>query len=264
MSQSVWRLIIILLFSFIFFQDWCLGQIVNVAQIANRDVKEGFSLSTDLSWERKQGNIDLSVLTAKATSFYRHSDHLLLLILEREYGVQNSSALSDRAFQHLRYRYQWLERVTLETFAQHDRNQFRRLKSRTLIGAGPRFQILATENHLLHLGLAPMKEIEVFEEASTLTDEPLVSKRQEDIRLSLSLGYHFNLAENLSFSNTGYWQPLADDLDIYRLLNDAALTIQITEILALRFSATLTHDTNPPPGIRQTDHHYKNALVINF
>jgi len=258
------RQISVLISLWLFCQNWAYGQIVNVSQVANRDVKEGFSLTADLSWERKLGNSDLSVFAAKATAFYRFSEHMFVMILDREYGVQNQAAFSDRSFQHLRYRYQWQPFIALESFLQHDRNQFRRLDSRTLIGAGPRFALLITESQQLHLGIAPMKEIEIYEADSALTDEPLITKREENIRLSMSLGYRLSLSDQLSLSNTGYWQPLAKDHDNYRVLNDASLTLNITKLLALRFSGMVTHDSNPPPGIRKTDHQYKNSIVLNF
>lgn len=241
-----------------------LAQIVNVAQVANREVEEGFSMTADISWERRFGNVDLSNLGGNVKGFFRHQDHLLILMLEREYGIQNEASYTDRSFQHLRYRYQIMPSMTWELFLQHDRNQFRRLASRSLIGSGPRFRVLHGESQQLFLGVAPMYEVEEFEEVSTLSEEPLIEAKREQLRVSVSLSYSLQLAPNLIFSNTGYWQPIARDPDKSRLLNDAALTIQVTEMLGFRLTATVTHDANPPAGVRKTDQSYKNAIVVKF
>lgn len=264
MNLSVLGLFLLLPVYLIIYSQPASAQIVNVAQLVDQEVREGFSLSTELSWERRLGNSDLSTLAGKATTYFRHSDHLLILILDREYGIQNQETFIDRSFQHLRYRYQFSDWVEVESFIQHDRNRFRRLASRSLIGAGPRFALVQTDQHLLYLGIAPMYESEEFETDSFVSDAPLVRRTENNVRISSSLSYRFQLADHVIFGNTAYWQPIIDEQDRYRLLNDTSLTLHITKRLGLGFSATLTHDTDPPAGVRRTDHHYKNSLIINF
>jgi putative salt-induced outer membrane protein YdiY len=240
------------------------AQIVNVADQANRQVKDGFSFHSEISWNRSAGNTDLSILSGAATFYYQVQRHFILYTAKREFGKQQQNIFIDTAFQHLRYRYQLLEYLDLETFLQFDRDTFRRLKSRTVFGIGPRVTYLIDQSHRLFLGVAPMIEKEIYESTNLEHSKTSEERQDENLRLSISLAYLVELNDQLQFSNTAYYQPLIRDAEDRRVLNITSLNLRLNQFLSLKFSGTLSFDSDPPRNVAKTDQKYENALVLNF
>jgi len=64
--------------------------------------------------------------------------------------------------------------------------------------------------------------------------------------------------------STTYYQPAVDDFGDYRLLEDAALSVKMTDSLSLKVSLNLAHDSQPPQDVKKTDTTYSTGIEYSF
>jgi putative salt-induced outer membrane protein YdiY len=239
-----------------------IAQIVNVAAEANQDVREGASLKLEASWDRYLGNSDISLFSGTALGYYRHTRHLYLVIFKRDFNQEEQNTITDSSFQHGRYRYHISPRLSFEIFAQNDKDTKRRLAQRTVFGAGPRFRLFKGDEQRLFFGVAPMYEKEVYDNAGYPSEDD--ENYREHTRLSTYLTWSLNLEPNLDLAHVVYFQPLLQDMQDQRLLNETSLYLHFNDRFALKLTATVSYNSEPPVGVERTDHQYEQSLVISL
>jgi len=156
---------------------------------------------------------------------------------------------------HLRHNRRLNDQWSSILFAQIQHNPFQHLKRRWLLGAGPRYDMVRTEQDLVALGATPMLEIE------------LVDGREESLsrgRLSTFLQLSRRLSSTTRLTGTGFYQPLFADFSSVRAVGDLALVVDVTGALELKTGYAVEYNSEPPEGVQDTDWSTYLGLTYGF
>jgi len=233
-------------------QAWA---IINAEDLDLSIEEDGLLGKVGLSANGSSGNSDKINGEASARLLWRHGRHTEMLVGSYAYGKSRGLRDTNKAFAHLRHRYTLTSVWDIEAFAQAQQNEFAHLKLRTLLGGGLRWSH-QDENVNLHLGLG------VFHEREKLRNSTLPVTRLWRGNSYLALGFALN--KRVRIQNTVYYQPALKDAADYRLLDDAALSVGLTDHLDLRLAIEIAKDSQPPAGIKDTDISYKTGLEFKF
>ncbi|MEQ9323701.1 MAG: DUF481 domain-containing protein, partial [Polyangiaceae bacterium] len=120
----------------------CSAQIVNVLNETPSDADDGFGGRVATSGKWVSGNVDQTEIEGSLSLRYRYDRHLWLLFGSGAFGQLNGERSVNKNTAHFRYRVDVTGPLQLEAFVQTDRNEFRRRKSRTVFGGGPRVELI--------------------------------------------------------------------------------------------------------------------------
>ena len=228
------------------------------------DPKQGWSGKVGLAFSGKSGNSDEEDFNVSVLTRHRRANRVWLFIGDYNYGETNGERDADDTTLHTR----WIERDImapnwdLEAFAQWERDDFKDLSDRKLIGAGGRWR---TTNDSWHQGdLFTLLGAGLFyeqEEAKTGTED------DTNIRLNLysKLVWDRNKA-TYPFKAYGllYVQPIIDDMGDLRATGTAGLEFNVFEKITLALEVEVEHDTEPFADVDKTDTEYMVKLAYNF
>ncbi|TVR01228.1 MAG: DUF481 domain-containing protein [Deltaproteobacteria bacterium] len=235
--------------------------IVNVLPAAGAAEEDGFSgsLQAPLQWERGNTN-DLTVGLTSHTRF-RTGPNLVLLVLDGELGRANGETYRRRAMGHLRFRHQLTERVAPEAFTQHSWDPFRRLRSRTLVGVGPRFTLAQGEAGAVFLGTAWMPEWERYTREEGVGDS---GARVFTHRWSSYLELTLALGDQLLLGHTSYAQPSFTDLQDVRLSSVTSLRTGLGGAVFLELRGEVELDRRAAEEVEPLDRRVRVVLGVEY
>lgn len=235
------------------------AQIVNVLPDAD-DESSGFDMVLAGAVDRRSGATDILLLSGRARASYRSRGRLALAIAEGEFGKKSGDRFAFRRFEHLRYRTPVAGVLSVEAFAQHEMNEFRRLGRRSLGGVGLRGEAAIGEQGTFAIGSAVMRESERLRDG----DEDDAGGTSALSRWSNYVSLEWRLSDIATVSHTTFAQPRIDDFGDLRVLSEMGLALTVTKRVGLRLSFTLTHDSRPPTGVNTTDTRTKTSLTAKF
>ena len=173
----------------------------------------------------------------------------------------NDNRFVNNALSHLRFIRRHSPRVSFEAFGQHQFNEFIRLEQRILLGGGGRFALLQANRTEVFLGAGYMMERETLELPAALPDPG----QSEHHRSTNYVTVRYNSEdERLRLVQTVYAQARLDRLQDLRLLSETSFEIQLVRRLALAINLNVTHDSEPPTGVKETDVVLSNSLRYSF
>lgn len=225
------------------------AQIHNVQSILAVEAEEGLSGTLTASADWRTGNIAYLFLSAAPVARYRAGNHLGIAAVQIDQKTSGDTTIISRFFEHLRYRYKISDRLLGEVFAQNTFDQVRRLEIRALVGAGPKFEILAGKGYGLGLGVAYMLEYE------QIKDDTLADAGTTDLahRASSYLTGYYEIDEQLRLVETLYYQPKLTHPRDGRMLNEAQLVVTVTKRLSFATSFSIAYDSRPPRTVQRVD-----------
>ncbi len=238
------------------------SQIVNIERILAGEPPDGMQGAVQLTLGLRQGNTESRQLKGDSLIRWRSGVTLLQMLVGGTYESAAGSKIADNALGHLRYGYLFDTGLRLEVLVQLQKNSFIRLQRRTLVGAGIRFPLLTRARapargegeDRIDLGLVMMYE---SEELRGLDSVP-------GWRTSLLLSTGWGLSETASVGNQLYYQPLVEDPQDYRVLNDFGLSVRVLGPISAKIDARLVYDSKPPAQVKTTDLVLSNSLAIVF
>jgi len=213
--------------------------------------KLGFSLSGS------SGNSDKVSGEASGRVVWRHAQTMDMLVGSFKYGKSRGVRDTNASFIHLRHRYAWDDQWAWEAFTQAQKDEFARLKLRALIGGGMRWSYL-DHGFDAHIGLGSFYEHEALRAIGNTS--PITRAWRGNAYLAL----HYRFNERVRVQSTLYYQPSWQDAADYRLLDDAALHVALSDQLDLKLVLELSQDSRPPAGVQSTDMSYKTGLSYRF
>lgn len=236
------------------------AQIVNVQPSTSAQTPAGLSteLQATLNWAT--GNTSFLELGGSGRLTYRYYDHVAFVLLSGKHKVVSDTVYASRTFEHLRYRYQIVDWLAVEAFAQHEFNQFGRLWLRVVTGLGPRCTVYSNGTVELIAAAAYMFEIERLA-ADDLDD---ASQLQLNHRLSTYLLATVDVTDALALTHTTYVQPRFDAIDDFRLLSQTALVVQGARWLAVQLAFSLAYDARPPLAVKGLDTALETSLLVRL
>jgi putative salt-induced outer membrane protein YdiY len=163
---------------------------------------------------------------------------------------------TNRSFAHLRHRYGLDAAWDVELFGQAQQNEFALLKLRTLLGGGLRWS-QQSDGLSLAIGLGSFFE---REELKAAANEPAASLWRGNSYIAL----YYALNERVRLQNTLYYQPAWKNPADFRLLDDVALSVSLSDRLDLKLAVEIANDSRPPATIKDTDISYKTGMELRF
>lgn len=242
---------------------WMAGAhaIVNIESLRTGEPPQGYSGSANLGVNGQSGNTDKLGITAGARLQWHGGAVTNFALVRYSYGETTGVQDTNKLFSHARH-IRWLsDRTAYEGFLQAERNIFARLSFRGLGGGGVRLKLTEIPRiKSLYLGLGGFYSQEKLEKRVGLTDGG-----SEDIwRFNTYLNYVHQLNHSVRVLSTTYYQPAVDDFGDFRLLEEATLSVKMSNDLALNLSLDLSHDSRPPQTVKKTDVVYSTGIEYAF
>lgn len=234
--------------------------IVNIESERSGTQQQGLFGRLDLSLSGASGNTDNLYLDLGTRLQWRRGRATELVILEYAYGESSDVTDTNNAFLHARHTVQVTEHRAVETFVQAEENEFTRLGFRGLLGGGMRFTAADTEERKIYVGAGAFFVRETLEERAGVTDEGTDDFWRANLYLSLTQ----RLNEYTRALNVTYYQPALDEPGDFRLLDEAALKVQLSDHVDLKVSLEVAHDSRPPQTVEKTDISYTTGIEYRF
>ena len=182
------------------------------------------------------------------------------IVVNFEYGESADVKDTNKTFVHLRNIQYQSKDFAWELFVQITEDEFTRLDSRMLLGGGVRLNLLNSGDQSIDLGLGVFREREKLGFVPLTTDAGVAYNN----RMSLYLVYKSTLSSHSRLSSTLYYQPDISEISDYRLFEQFALQLDITESFSFNLSVDIAHDSQPAQLIKGTDTTYNTGFEYNF
>lgn len=241
---------------------WARGASAQVnVEALRRDLRETPAIATlEGSFTGRVGNVQAVIAGGAASGAARWKDHRFYASTSADYARFSGETRVSKSFVHFRYNYLLTGWLAGEAFAQEQHDQFQRLSLRALFGLGPRFTIADEETFRVACGTAWMIEHERINVAPGAPDAPEATAHRWSNYVSVTMAFD----DRVRAVGTVYLQPRFDALTDARTLIEAAVTTDVTKRFALKLSATVRHDSDPPSFVKDTDAEVKNSIVLKF
>lgn len=237
--------------------------IVDIARIDFQEKAEGFSGAAYGSFQKKQGNTNKEEAEYGGRIQYDTKTTITWLQAEVEKDKANDIDTDDNAFIHLRHiRQLYSPSFAMEYFVQMKKDKFKNVKSRNLIGVGPRYKAVDSPDWgKVFLGVSIMDE-----QISYLSVDPLLETdpNEHNYRMSAYASYKIPVNNVFDISFLAYYQPKLDRSSDYLILSYAEMTVHLTKVLDLSYLMEFEHDSTPPTGVKFTDTVQKLSFVYRF
>jgi len=231
------------------------AQVVNVESKRFLNDTNGFVGKIDFNFQLTQNTQQIINLGNNVHLQYQKGRSRFLLINDLNFVKAGSTNFVNAGFQHFRYNYKVVNRLTWEAFVQSQYNPILRLDLRLLAGTGPRFKLV--KNNTLRLYAATLYMYE-HEDISGETSQFNTHRLSSYVTFSLSLG------ENVDFASTTFYQPNLQNFQDYRIANDSSFELLINKKLNFRTGFNLLYDTRQPSGIPNLVYTLRNGLSFKF
>lgn len=232
------------------------AQIVNVESKRLQSDTTGWLGSLGTSFQLENSSVKVISIDAEAHLEYKAPRSLYLFLVNYTLLKGEETTLQNNLFYHLRYNYKFSKLLRWEAFTQMQQNNLAGIKSRFLIGTGPRFKISGTKKLALYASTAIM-----YENEQELT-KPITI--HHDLRSSSYITISWKPRENLDIVSTMFYQPLYKDFSDFRLLHDLSLNFKFTKNFSFVTSWNYLYDSRPALDIPNEIFTLKNGVKYTF
>ena len=233
---------------------------VNTEPFRKRIKETGVSFFLQGTFDGHTGNTHGLTADGLVGAGLARGRHLAFAFASADYSKFNGTLGVDKSFAHARYDYTLAKWVSLEAFVQAQSDAFQRVKTRGLIGIGPRFTLYDDPHFALFLGVAYMAERDVYDLSPGSADARLQTAQ----RASTYLTAHATLSDGIDTVTTTYAQPRLDAPSDIRILSESGFVFKISTWLSTSISFVARYDSNPAPGVVPTDTELKNAITLTL
>ncbi len=216
----------------------------------------GLDATLDAMLEASGGNTETLDVETDATLQWATEFQRLRIMLGYDLERADGDDTADDTFVHLRHNRAFGQVVKSLLFVQWQRNPLQRLRSRLLLGAGARFDLVGEDHVHLRFGAAHMVEIERIVGEDDIEDT--------DQRLSSFLDFAWRLPAGSTFTATTFVQPRWDRLDDMRAIAIAGLETPLGAGFSLTTTIDATYDSEPPDDVEEFDWELATGLRFRY
>lgn len=242
-----------LIFTFLILCSTPAFAFMNIESI-RQNAKQGTSGSVGAKVDGQSGNSNKLASEFTTLTMVRADLNEYLAAGKYRYGESRHVKDTHEGNAHLRYARGFSAWSAGESFYQIEFNEFKKLKRRDLIGGGLRTVLSRQDANVLYLGTGLFYEHEDFED---VTDE-------QTVRGNLYLSFVRSFNSHVSGTLIAYYQPSLNGFGDTRAQVDSGLQVKLVERLALTVEFDLQHDSQPAPGVKQTDTSYMMGLAYAY
>lgn len=231
------------------------AQIINTLRGFDDD-EAGWSGGVVATVAVASGNTEYTEFDGQATIQYRFTRQRIGWLGRYMKRTASGSDVAESRLGHLRHNYRILPWLASILFLQGQYDPFRHLETRLLAGGGARFDVLRREKWAGAVGATYMFERE------ELTDDD--TGFVDDHRFSFFVSAYSDKEETVQLDVSAFYQPLIEDFSDARAFVAASIRVDVTGGLYFLTAYNLTHDANPPAGVKQTDQSVRSGLGFEF
>lgn len=185
---------------------------------------------------------------------------LTFLVGSGNVGWQDGRRFSNEGLAHLRHSRTIAPWLRAEAFTQVDYNKSRKLDFRSLLGLGPRFELVRDPTVHLAVGTAWMLEHERYDLPDSASHPHEVTTQ----RWSNYVSARLDPSDRLGIVLTTYAQPRFDDFGDIRVLADARIALTLSGPVALANSFNARYDSRPPDGVTDMDTTLRTGIAVEW
>lgn len=227
------------------------GEAIVSIEDLRREGEIGFFANISANLNASRGNSDRDFYSAQLRFDNNSTNTESFLILQQSERKSNNKLMDESTFMHGRYVWVGEAETNWEIFGQYSENPFRNYKKRSVVGGGLRYELSKSAR----LGAGLLSEDE--------TDLGGQSKTTE--RLSLYLHNSFEIAENIDFKPTIYFQPSIDGFENdYKASMILAIEFKVNENFNIKMQFSSFHDSKPPLLAEKGDESISTMFSYNF
>lgn len=234
--------------------------VVNIENLYAQPTRIGWSGNTEAAVELRAGNSERQAVKLGARADWFNGEDTAFLVFGYDYGESKGIKDADNTFLHGRYIDAYSANTAFEYYAQIEQNDFRRLSSREIAGAGIRFALSQPQQRMQHTLAAGLFHAD--EEIEAL--DPYLAESESGVFGNFYWVMKYEINERSALVNTLYWQPALHGRDGFRMLDLFSFRVQIDGRLSMKLTATVDHDSHPPGGIEETDTSLLTGLSYEF
>lgn len=221
------------------------AQIVNIENRRIYEDTSGWSGSLDAGMSITQNSADVLYSgNFRPRAQYKTRKNHFLMISDLNYTASNKTTFANSGMAHFRYArrikdspWKW------EAYTQIQYNQLLNQRVRYLLGTGPRWKFIDTNNIRFFVGTS------TFWEYEELTEDGVINS---NFRWSNYLSWFIRTKSGFSFSATTYYQPRWDKMKDFRFSGQYQMAQALTKRLDIRFEFNMFYDSEPPVNVRKT------------
>lgn len=248
------RLHIFICLIFIVLVQHTFSQVINIESKRFLNDTNGWVGSINGNFSAVQNTQQVITFGANLHTQYQKNNHRFLMISDLAFINAANTDFVNSGYQHFRYNYKIINRITLEVFLQAQYNRILLLDERYLAGIGPRFKVVKRERFRLYSACLYM-----FEHQSQ--DNYRITR--DNNRLSAYLTFNISYSK-FDFSSTTFYQPNLADFSDYRIANNSAFEIFLTHKLNFRTELVLLFDTKQPIKIPELTYVIRSGIGYKF
>jgi hypothetical protein len=231
------------------------SQVLNIEEQRIKTDTTGWAGDAAASFQLMKSDDQFVDLGVQLHLQYKTKRSLYLMLSDYSFVKAGADEYANSGFEHFRYNYKITDWYTWEAFTQAQFNKVLSLKFRGLLGTGPRFKVVKTENFRLYAAWLYMYEYEELE---------LNSEINRNHRISSYVSFSWKINDILSLVNTTYFQPLVNNFSDFRISAQTDLKFKIFKKLVYTLGYYHYYDTDPPADVVSTVYSMENKLTFEF
>lgn len=217
--------------------------------------EEGWSGSLDALFSASGGNTEKVLLESGGRVQWRNDRDRFRLQASAGYEESGGTETARNIVAHLRHNRVLGGPWATVSFVQVQHNPFQRLRSRWLVGVGPRYDLARDAQGSAAVGVTPMLEVERLEDEIGHTARG---------RLSIFLHVARGFGSGARVDAVAFWQPLFSDVSAPRASGTLTCTVELAGEFDLKVGVAIEHNARAPEGVEQTDWSTFTGLGVTF
>lgn len=234
--------------------------ITNIEFVRDQSSGKDFYAQIEASLDGESGNQSTDTLGTSVSLAWDDNGSHFITVLDHLWRKDTGNVEVNQSFAHIRYTKEVKNDSGnhLEFFVQGQRDRFRNIESRVLMGAGYRKTLFNEYNNRFNaFGLGAFFESEESVD-SFLSDD------HKQWRLSAYWHHKQPINETIRVENVIYLQPSLADASEFRLHDEIRITAEVTKSLSYGFNATYSYNSDPIGDVKRYDMTYGSFLQYSF
>lgn len=214
------------------------------------DDEKKWKLNLGAGYREKQGNTETMNLNYSASLNFDNNITTFKVSILGFYGEYNGEMNENRWNAQGNFDHYLVSRLEFFSFTMSDYNEIIGLEHRSDSGAGLKLIFIRNRFLLVDVSGAPVYQYEKFRERD----------RDDELRWSVRWrGTIFPFRDDFTLRYYGYYIPMHEDVDNYRLIHDVYLHVKIADPLGIRAGYRREFNTYTPellaskPDLKKTD-----------
>lgn len=234
------------------------AQIVNVESARMQSDTTGWMGNAGVSFSLNQSVQRIIDVEFDNHIQYKTPGNKDLWLLLTSYGFQKGGTQKfvNNSLVHLRYNHKLNSWLRWEIFTQLQNNLITQIRSRFLLGTGPRLKIFSTEIIRLYAATLLM-----YERERENIKPPII---HNDIRSSSYISFTITPQKEIELISTTYFQPLISKISDWRVLNQATLKVKFGKHFRFSLLWNYLHDRYPAGTAPRTTYTLKSGVDYEF